>query len=430
MTLPLSSHTARSTLLLFALSLCATLSYFSIRNARSEFQSELGTPEGYERAVRLEPKNFRNWYLLAQYRQYNVLSPDSLCAIPAYQTSLSLNPAFAGAWLGLGAAYDSEGNLEKARESFLRAKRAYPLSAEVSWSYGNFLLRAGEVDTAFVEIRRAVEADPKLGGEAFSRCWRADPDLQRILDQVLPANRDVYLDVIRELAADRKAVEALAVWTRLAALRPQLLMSDVFPLVDTLMETSQTASAWRVWEQAASFAQLPPLLNASKSAVWDASFESGVVGGGFAWRYQSQFDEVRTSLDAREKHSGDRSLRLQFNGKSNVSFDNACTFAPVQPSTIYRFSAWVRTRALTTDQGVRFKLISNSPGARGFFTSDVRGSEPWSRIETRWTAEENTQLMRICIVRNASEKLDNEIQGTAWVDDVALVPENAGNPKL
>jgi hypothetical protein len=291
-------------------------------------------------------------------------------------------------------------------------------------------LRQHELDPAFAEIRRAVEADPKRGAEAFSRCWHANPDLQMILDRVLPPSRDVYLGVIRDLVADKKAEEALEVWSRLESLHPQLVLRDVFPLVDSLVETAQWEAAWRVWEQAARLAQLPPLLDAPGSVVWDGSFESGVTGGGFAWSYRPEFEGVQASLDPREKHSGNQSLRLQFGGKRNVSFDNACIVAPVAPSVAYRFSAWVRTRALTTDQGVRFGLVPmGDPRARGSVTRDIRGSEPWTRIEMPWTAEKDVHGVRICVVRYASEKLDNGIQGAAWVDDVALVPENSGSAK-
>jgi tetratricopeptide (TPR) repeat protein len=430
MILRLSSSAARGTIVFVALLLGVTLSYYSIRNARAEFQAGLNTPQGYERATQLEPGNPRNWYLLGNYRQYNLEQPDTQRAIRAYQTSLSLDPRSANSWLDLGTAYESEADLAKARESFLEAKRAYPLSAEVSWRYGNFLLRQGELDKAFSEIRRAVEADPKRGAEAFSRCWHADPDLEKILNRVLPPSRDVYIDVIRDLTADRKTAEALEVWSRLVAIHPQLVLRDVFPLVDRLIETSQLAAAWRVWEQAARFAELPPLLDSPGSVVWDGSFESGVVGGGFAWSYPPTFESVQTRLDRREKHSGNQSLRFQFDGKRNVNFENACVIALVQPSTTYRFSAWVRTKALTTDQGVRFRLYPvGIPGGRVVVTGDVRGSEPWTRIETSWTADADAHGVRICVTRYASRKLESEIQGTAWVDDLALIPENAGTAK-
>jgi len=42
------------------------------------------------------------------------------------------------------------------------------VSADVAWSYGNFLLRQDEPGEAFREIRKAVELEPKRAAEAFS----------------------------------------------------------------------------------------------------------------------------------------------------------------------------------------------------------------------------------------------------------------------
>src|SRR6266849_6557619 len=92
----------------------------------------------------------------------------------------------AGAWLDLGAVSESEGDLSGARDAYVQARNAYPVSTAVAWRYGNFLLRQGEVPQAFAEIRRAVYADPKRAGEAFSRCWRVDPNVESILDNVIP----------------------------------------------------------------------------------------------------------------------------------------------------------------------------------------------------------------------------------------------------
>jgi hypothetical protein len=35
--------------------------------------------------------------------------------------------------------------------------------------------------------------------------------------------------------------------------------------------------------------------------------------------------------------------------------------------------------------------------------------------------------LRVCVLRKASRGFDTRIQGTAWIDDVSLVP--VGNPK-
>src|SRR5580704_9162237 len=160
MILRLSSPAARIFLVLLASMLAAALSYSGIRNALAVHDAGLNTPEGYERATRLEPDDARNWYLLGRYWQYNLEDPNARRAIRAYQTALSFDVHSADTWLDLATAYESEGDIAAARNAFLQATRTYSLSPEVSWRYGNFLMRRGEMDAAFAEIKHAVEADP------------------------------------------------------------------------------------------------------------------------------------------------------------------------------------------------------------------------------------------------------------------------------
>src|SRR4029077_6552795 len=126
----------------------------------------------------------------------------------------------------------------------------YPLSAVVSWGYGNFLLRQDEIPQAFAEIRNAVYAAPKRSAEAFSRCWRVAPEVQAILDTVLPPDRDGYLAVIRELGANDQFSAALTVWHRLVAIHPPFALSDAIPFADRLIERRQISDARRVWDDA------------------------------------------------------------------------------------------------------------------------------------------------------------------------------------
>ena len=430
MVLRLSSPASRGVIVLLALGLASAVSYSSIRNARAEHLAGLGTLKGFERATRLEPGNARNLYLLGRYLQYSFEETDTPRAIEAYKNSLSFNPRSADTWLDLGAAYESEGNLIAARSSFLEAQRVYPLSAEVRWRYGNFLLRQNELDRAFVEIRRAVEVDPKRAAEAFSRSIRVDPDINAVLDRALPPSRDVYLSVVSDLSAAARTDQALTVWFRLAALGPRLPLPASFPLVDALIGKGQFRDARRVWDQAVGFAGLSPSPVEPRSLLWDGGFESGVAGGGFAWRYPQSSSSVLIALDSQEKHSGNRSLRLIFNGTQNVSFGDLCQYVDVTPGARYLFSAWVRTRALSTDQGLRFALHSvGDSAAPVVWTDDLRGTAPWTRVELPWTAGRNVQALLLCVSRLASAKFDSMIQGTAWVDDISLVPQTAESPK-
>jgi tetratricopeptide (TPR) repeat protein len=430
MTLRLATSAQRRILLAAAFVFAGFLSYSSLRNAMAIHYAGLQTPDGYRRAISLEPADSRNWYLLGRYWQYNLEDPDASRAIQSYLSALSLNPGSAEIWSDLATAYESEGNLAAARDAFVRARRAYPLSAEVSWRYGNFLLRQGELESAFAEMRRAVAAEPKRGAEALSRALRAQPDIDLVLDRVLPPVAEAYIHAIGDQTADGHIDNALKIWDRLDSIHPRLPLQDSFPLVNALLQRNRIAEAHRTWDQAVIIAGLVDLPEPPDSVLWDGGFESGILGGGFAWLTPVGIRGVQIDIDPQEKHSGNHSLRLMFDGKSNLNFNGVCHYVPVQPSTRYRFSAWVRTRALTTDQGIRFQLHSiGTQDSPITMTPDVHGTEGWTRIEAPWSSS-NAQELQVCLVRLPSDQAENNrIQGMAWVDDVALVPEPAERPK-
>jgi len=429
MLLRLPNPAARLAVLVLAFALAATLTFFSVRNARAANQAGLGTRAGYESAASLEPTNPENWYLLGRYWQYTLDDPDPALAINNFRRALSLNPRYADAWLDLGTVYESEGNFAAARDAYVQARKAYPVSAAVAWRYGNFLLRQGEVQQAFAEIRRAVYADPKRSAEAFSRCWRVDPNVESILDNVIPADHAAYLDVIRELAAADQLAATLTVWHRLVSLHPRMSPADVISFADFLIQKGHFDDAHRIWQDAFQLSDVvtgdPP-----GSVLWDGGFESNVRGGGFAWVFPPTPPGAQATLDRRQKHTGKHSLRLFFDGKHNTNYEGICTNVEVRPDTTYRFTAWVRTQGLTSDEGVRFRLsgFSDSRFSASTDSQDSRGTQSWTRVEMPWTSGEDVYRARVCVLRNPSRGLDARIQGTAWIDDISLVPVGNPNP--
>jgi len=433
MVLRLSSSIARATLVFVAAVLAVALVYSSSRNALAAHYAGLETRQGHERSVQLEPGNPETWFLLGRYWEYNLVEPDAQAAIRAYRTSLSLDPRSSSTWLDLASAYESEGDAPAARDAYQQAKRVYPLSAEVAWRYGNFLLRQNDFPVAFAEIRHSVAVDPKRAAEAVSRCWRLDPDINSIIENVLPPSASVYLDAIRELDADAAMDPALTVWDKLRVLQPppQIALAQVIPFTDSLIQAHRIDDAHRVWTQAVALSSFPdPPNDAANSLLWDGGFETGVNGGGFSWIYGAPTLGVQTSLDTKEKHSGQRSLRLIFYGRRNVNFTDVCHTAFVEPGGSYRFSAWVHTQALTTEQGVRFRLewTENAHGA-AVETSDVHGTQPWTEVSIPWTASgDDARRVRVCVSRKPGDDFGSRIHGTAWIDDVALVPARPAAP--
>jgi tetratricopeptide (TPR) repeat protein len=423
MILRLSTSAERLVVLAAAVLLAIFLWFFSIREAWAAHSAARGTVAGLTRATRLEPGNAENWYLLGRYWQFNLEDPDNNKAIDAYRNSLSFDPHSAETYIDLATAYEGLDDIPDARDNFVKAKKAYPLSAEVSWRVGNFYLRQGELDQAFAQIRESVAADPSRGAEAFSRCLRVEPDIKMVLALGLPENPNVYLDVIHNLSDEGRTTEALIVWDRLAAMNPSFPSSEIYPLINALRAKREISDAARVWKQAVYFAGLKEVSDPPDSALWNGGFESGFHNSGYAWFYDGNTRGVQIQLDAREKHSGNQSLRLTFDGTSDISFADVCHIVPVVPLETYEFSAWVQTRELTSDQGLRFRIQSLSQTSAPALTPEVHGTQPWTEVKIPWSADVGASEAQVCIARLPSDQPDSRIRGAAWVDDVSLIPQ-------
>ena len=397
MILRLSDSLARALVVLVTVLAAAWISFYSVRAAVARYGAE-GTP-----------------------------NPDS--AEGLYEKAISLDPLYTDAWMDLGTAYELEGKGSEARRAFQEAKRSYPTSADVSWRYGNFLLRQGDQALAYSELKRAIAADPNRASAAFSRAYRSNPNMQQILDELLPAQQTAYLRVIASAADAKQLAVAQTVWNALMAVHPKLTFRDVDSLAAPLLQNREYLEARRVWDEGVATMTLPPLFQPQLSVVWDPSFESGANGWTYSWVFRAIDQGVSIGFDKSEhtSGSGQQSLKLSFDGKHNPNLDAACTYANVQPNTSYYFSGWIKTKEITTEKGVGFRLRAFRPGSVEITSSrEIHGTNPWTEVEMDWTTPPDTHLAQICVSREPSENPDVRISGTAWVDDVNLVPKAAG----
>jgi Tetratricopeptide repeat len=424
MILRLSDSLSRGLLVIGSLAIALWVSFFGVRSGIAGLAADGNSINDLRWAVRLEPSNPEFWYRLGHYQQFNLEQPDVVAAVESYQKAVALNPGYTEAWLDLGTAYELDGNTAAAREAYLRAKKTYPASAEVAWRYGNFLLREGTMPEALAELRLALQADPRRSGAVFSRVYRANPDIDEILNNLLPPIPTVYVDAIAEAVDSQQLAVAQTMWMRLMKLNPQLKIWQFEKFVRALQAHRDYAAAREVWDQGTSTMNLPPLIQPRDSVLWDPSFESGLSNNAFAWFFRSLVEGVHTEIDTNEKLSGNQSLRLTFDGKHNPGADLACASGVVTPGTKYLFSGWVKTKDITGDQGIRFHLrsVGNSQ-VLVERTREIHGTTPWAFIEQDWTAGPGVHLVEVCVSREPSTNADIHISGDAWVDDVTLVPK-------
>jgi hypothetical protein len=261
-----------------------------------------------------------------------------------------------------------------------------------------------------------------LAAQAFSRAYRSNPDIEEVLQQLLPAKPRVYVDVISQLALNKQLGAAQMVWKALIALHPKLEIANVHQLVLPLLQARDYSAASRVWDEGVATMNLPPLLHTPGSVVWDSSFESGVRGAALAWRFEPMEQSVSVGLDEAQKLTGRQSLRLAFDGKHNPNLDAACILVIVQPDTTYRFTGWIKTNNITTENGIEFRVYSpDDPKTVPLKTRELHGTVPWTLVEGTWSAVDTHQA-QVCVTREASDNPQIRISGMAWVDGIDLVP--------
>jgi tetratricopeptide (TPR) repeat protein len=410
-----------------ALVLGSAVTYQAAVYARAEYWANSGHSQDLEKAVRLQPDNAENWDRLGRFRQFDFENADLSRAIESYRRATQADPLQADYWLDLATAFESAGQDADARGAYLRAKQTYPLSSEVAWRYGNFLLRQGQLEASLVEIHRAVSGDPKLVPLGASRALHATGDIERVLRDVLPATQETYLSALDAFVEEGALDPATAVWRRLVGLHQtiDLRRCDVF--ADKLLAAQRVDDARTVWQQALLLSGAVPAGMREFPLITDGGFERDPTNRGFDWRIYP-LAGVGYAFDATIAHSGSRSLRISFDGSSNIDFVQVQQSVVVEPGTRYRLSGYFRLDSVTTDSGIRFTVFNpGGPGSFSPLSPSLVGSLPWGLSELEFTTGPETRLVEIHLCRLPGGHFDNKIRGTVWVDDVSLVPVKAAH---
>jgi tetratricopeptide (TPR) repeat protein len=418
----------RGAILALAACLFVLLSYQAGRLWLAERDTRSDSPRRLERGAALEPGNAEAWDALGRFRQLDFTNPDLSGALADYQQAVRANPLSAHHWMNLAAAYEANGDIERARDAFLHARSVYPMSAEVAWNYGNFLLRQDQSAQGYQEIQHAVRSDPKLLTLAISRTWRSSRDVNTLLDQVLPAAADAYVLALDYFASTKQVDPGLVVWQRLVTLGAPVAVVKSFPFLDELIAEDRSSDARKVWMDALAMAGLNHDEPLGHSLIWNGDFAQDFIGGGLGWRWHTPVG-VDFAFDSAPQTYGVRSAEFFFGGGNNLELTEPQQYVAVEPNRSYRFHGYMRTESISTEMGMRFLIIDpNHAGAVTVMTENLTGSHPWTATDLEVVTGPETHFVLVSLRRDASRMFDNKLSGTAWIADVSLVAAEPRNP--
>ena len=405
-----------------AVAAAAWLFYGGVKHGIASHYGASSDSNDWPRAAQIEPSSAENWYRLGRYRQLDFDHSDLQLAISYYRRAVQLDPPSAFYKLDLATALETVGNDLEAEKYFRAAQANYPISAEVSWRFGNFLLRQQRIPEAYQEFRRALQVDPKLLPLAVSRTWRSTPDVRALLGQVLPGTAEGDWAALNFLTQSGETTAALAVWNDLIPKKPAMQRATLLAFLEMLIDQDRFDEANAAWRQALVLQGVLPKASADGPLVYDGGFEREISGGGFGWR-QADVSGAAFDFDTDEKHSGARSARVTFDGTQNLSYQHLSQDVLVQPRTRYRFRCYLRTDQISTDSGMRFEIRDlRRPQDLDAFTPNETGTQSWTMEEAAFVTGPQTRLVQIGLRRSPSTHLDNKLSGTVWVDDVDISP--------
>jgi hypothetical protein len=365
-------------------------------------------------AVAVAATAIYRWRAPEAMQSVNLEPPASIGALEQAVRDDAISPY---RWLELAEGYEDAGYVGKARQSLQRAEELAPNLPPVWIRAAGFHFRRGEREKALAAGARAqaiaADADEFLF-QSYDRFVRDTPMVIR----ALTADRRSLIAWFHHLINGSKPDDAARVWTELvrqSAANRELAI----PYIRFLLAQHRYQAAESVW-----IAQTTPSDRGRypDDRIFNGGFEAPPTECPLDWKI-TPLEGVEMERDPAGAHDGKFALRIHFPGTANIDFQNVAQYVIVTPGQ-YRFSAWLRTEGITTDQGVHLTLAdAESPTRFKMDTESLRGDNGWKEISGALVVPAQTNLLSVAIRREPSGKFDNKIAGTVWVDSVSLTRE-------
>lgn len=350
-------------------------------------------PAIYERAVRYDPKNADYHYLLGWIYNYSTQYLNVPRAGEEFEKSVQLNPYRAMYWLELSKYYEQEANTERSRYAMKMALERDPNYAQTHWAAANLYIRLNDLKAADFELRRTADLDVGYLTQVLDLVWRFYDDPDRIMATDVPNSKDADLTALGYFMSQKSERGAALAWQKLKTFetKPQ----ERFGYIEYLVGLGKSHEAWEVF----SYPAMPALL-------FNPSFETDPLNGGFDWRFATN-DDAEARRDTTTAKDGLASWLVTFDGKQNVDYQGLWHWIPTEKGRRYELLFWMKTEAISTNEGMFVEVDGQ--------TSEKQlGTTYWQEFKIPFTA--SADLVAVRLRRVPSKKFDNQLKGKVWLD--------------
>jgi hypothetical protein len=361
------------------------------------------------------PDPMANWFRASSEK--DVFTPEKLeASLKKYEKVVRLAPYDYRWWIELGRAREQAEDAAGAEAAFQRAVGLAPAYTYPHWQTGNFYLRQGETDKAFVELKKAAENNPVYRLQVFSTVWDYfDKDTSR-LEQIAGDAPGVRSDLALFYASKERADDSLRVWNTLTPEQKKENESDARIIAQALFEKKYFRSAVGFTRE------LGIETEAEAEKFQNGGFESETgreADSYFTWKVIPA-EKVDARFDRTQKHSGNRSMRIVFNGFNAAQYYQVYQIVAVEPNAKYRVSFWLRTENLKSAGNPLIEIVNaNDDRLIKAGNAFPDGTNDWQEARIEFVAPPNAEGVTVRVARAFCGN-QCPLFGTIWLDDFSI----------
>lgn len=374
-------------------------------------------------ANKFAPMNPVPYYRLGIFYQLEIHHTDLIKSLDFLYQAIERNPLEQEYWVSLAKVLGRTGEKKAFKKALQNAVFVFPTGYQGRWMVGNLLLQEGEYEKAVSHFSYILSNYPEESDMVYEIWGKVTQDPAFFLEKLIPKDSAAYRRYLSYLYGAGNKEMARRVWERRAYLGHETEISEVIHFIDFLISHGDIAEAYRVYEAELRVKGLP--IPSGGNLLVNGGFEKNeVLGGGFDWKIEA-IRGAEIAFDNTVSSEGRRSLKISFNGKENIDFHHVFQYVFLKPDRNYRLKAEVKTKALTTQSGVRLEIIGIGPA---FYSSAqaMKGDNAWREVSVVFRTPKGSQGGLVRIRREATEKFDRFISGTVWIDNVRMYEEKAG----
>ncbi len=350
----------------------------------------------------------------AHYVRAAILEASDLVgAIAEYQQAALARPDDYVLWLSLARACELNGDTAAA---IAAARQAVPLAPDYSephYQLGNILLRAGQRDEAFKELRLAGGSNPTLMPGIIDLAWRVSGgDVQFVTRAMAPGTPQAYQELGQYFRQRKEVGAAIAMYAAAGNAGEADRKSYVRELI-AAKRFKDAANLWAVGRQP----------GAAPGVMIDPGFEEerDLDEPGFGWHLGEKRQGFRLSLDTNNPREGRSSLKVDFSGDSDPSSPVISQLVLIEPGAHYQLRFVVRSESIVSG-GPPLLAVMDADANKILSQSDQfpGATDGWREYTIDFVSGPSASAVEISLQRQPCDKSPCPIFGRLWLDRFSL----------